>query len=138
MNLGTAKKIHFIGVAGTGMSAIAQYLAGTGHTVSGSDREFGKAGAATVRIHGRLIRPAATIHTVGGLSAHGDQADLLRWYGSFAAHPPVCLVHGEWEPANALRQSLERLGARVFVPVPGVRLDLSTMTMRRPAAGAEE
>jgi UDP-N-acetylmuramate--alanine ligase len=49
MNLGTAKKIHFIGVAGTGMSAIAQYLAGTGHTVSGSDREFGKAGAATVQ-----------------------------------------------------------------------------------------
>jgi UDP-N-acetylmuramate--alanine ligase len=42
MNLHTAKKIHFIGVAGTGMSAIAQYLAGTGHTVSGSDREFAK------------------------------------------------------------------------------------------------
>ena len=95
-------------------------------------------GAATVRIHGRLIRPAATIHTVGGLSAHGDQADLLRWYGSFAAHPPVCLVHGEWEPADALRKSLERLGARVFVPAPGGRLDLSTMTMRRPSAGAEE
>ena len=31
---------HFIGVAGTGMSAIAQYLSGIGKTVSGSDRYF--------------------------------------------------------------------------------------------------
>ncbi|MES2890373.1 MAG: Mur ligase domain-containing protein [Bacteroidota bacterium] len=32
--------VFFIGVAGTGMSAIAQYLAGIGKTVSGSDRFF--------------------------------------------------------------------------------------------------
>lgn len=32
--------VFFIGVAGTGMSAIAQYLAGTGKKVSGSDRYF--------------------------------------------------------------------------------------------------
>ncbi|MFT3935768.1 MAG: Mur ligase domain-containing protein [Chitinophagaceae bacterium] len=34
------KKVFFIGVAGTGMSAIAQYLAGVGKEVSGSDRYF--------------------------------------------------------------------------------------------------
>lgn len=34
------KHIFFIGVAGSGMSAIAQYLAGTGKTVAGSDRYF--------------------------------------------------------------------------------------------------
>jgi UDP-N-acetylmuramate--alanine ligase len=49
MNLDTVKKIHFIGVAGTGMSAIAQYLSGTGHIVSGSDREFPKEETAVVR-----------------------------------------------------------------------------------------
>ncbi len=32
--------VFFIGVAGTGMSAIAQYLAGVGKSVSGSDRYF--------------------------------------------------------------------------------------------------
>jgi UDP-N-acetylmuramate--alanine ligase len=32
--------IFFIGIAGTGMSAIAQYLAGKGKSVSGSDRYF--------------------------------------------------------------------------------------------------
>jgi UDP-N-acetylmuramate--alanine ligase len=34
------KKVFFIGIAGTGMSAIAQYLAETGKQVSGSDRYF--------------------------------------------------------------------------------------------------
>ncbi|MBC7848108.1 MAG: UDP-N-acetylmuramate--alanine ligase [Chitinophagaceae bacterium] len=34
------KKFFFIGVAGTGMSAIAQYLRGIGKEVSGSDRYF--------------------------------------------------------------------------------------------------
>ncbi|MEJ7625913.1 MAG: Mur ligase family protein [Ferruginibacter sp.] len=34
------KSVFFIGVAGVGMSAIAQYLAGTGKEVSGSDRYF--------------------------------------------------------------------------------------------------
>ncbi|KIC93736.1 UDP-N-acetylmuramate--L-alanine ligase [Flavihumibacter solisilvae] len=33
-------RIFFIGIAGTGMSAIAQYLNGTGKSVSGSDRYF--------------------------------------------------------------------------------------------------
>src|SRR5664279_193703 len=34
------KTVFFIGIAGTGMSAIAQYLAGTDKQVSGSDRYF--------------------------------------------------------------------------------------------------
>jgi UDP-N-acetylmuramate--alanine ligase len=34
------KNVFFIGIAGVGMSAIAQYLAGTGKNVAGSDRYF--------------------------------------------------------------------------------------------------
>ena len=37
-----AESYFFIGVAGVGMSAIAQYLAGKGVAVSGSDRQFGE------------------------------------------------------------------------------------------------
>lgn len=46
INLQNIKAPFFIGVAGAGMSAIAQYLRGTGMSVSGSDRFFneGKAG----------------------------------------------------------------------------------------------
>ncbi len=40
MNIHQFNNIFFIGVAGTGMSAIAQYLQGIGKNVSGSDRYF--------------------------------------------------------------------------------------------------
>ena len=39
-SISSYNNFHFIGVAGTGMSAIAQYLSGIGKTVSGSDRYF--------------------------------------------------------------------------------------------------
>jgi len=39
-SLDNYQNIFFIGVAGSGMSALAQYLAGVGKTVSGSDRFF--------------------------------------------------------------------------------------------------
>ena len=38
----THQHFFFVGIAGTGMSAIAQYLKGIGKRVSGSDRLFGK------------------------------------------------------------------------------------------------
>ena len=41
MNLQSYNNFFFIGIAGTGMSAIAQYLKGIGKKVSGSDRLFG-------------------------------------------------------------------------------------------------
>jgi UDP-N-acetylmuramate--alanine ligase len=40
LGLSDFKTVFFIGIAGTGMSAIAQYLAGNGKQVSGSDRYF--------------------------------------------------------------------------------------------------
>lgn len=39
----------FVGVAGVGMSALAQYLAGKGHSVSGSDRQFAELPVPRVR-----------------------------------------------------------------------------------------
>jgi metallo-beta-lactamase family protein len=64
-----------------------------------------------VRIHHETIRVRAHIHTIGGLSAHGDQEDLLRWYGSFAPRPPVYLVHGEPEASEGLAARLAAAGA---------------------------
>lgn len=40
MNIENYRNYFFIGIAGSGMSAIAQYLQGTGNNVSGSDRLF--------------------------------------------------------------------------------------------------
>ena len=73
-------------------------------------------GLPEVRIHGQTVPCAAQIHTLGGLSAHGDQADLLRWYDSFARRPPVYLVHGELPAAEALAALLRERGATASVP----------------------
>jgi metallo-beta-lactamase family protein len=80
-----------------------------------------------VRIHGQRVRVAAQIHTLGGLSAHGDQAQLLRWYDSFADRPPVYLVHGEIPAAEALAGKLRELGAVATVTRPGLQTDLSVV-----------
>ncbi|MBR4676590.1 MAG: UDP-N-acetylmuramate--alanine ligase [Bacteroidales bacterium] len=42
-------KYFFIGIAGSGMSAVAQYLKGKGHKVSGSDRQFINGGSNETR-----------------------------------------------------------------------------------------
>jgi metallo-beta-lactamase family protein len=81
-----------------------------------------------VRIHGSPVRVAARVHTLGGFSAHGDQADLLRWYSGFAGQPPVWLVHGERESSAALRDVLVQKGVRVNVAEPGIRLDLADLS----------
>jgi len=49
MNINNLQNIFFIGTAGAGMSSIAQYLAGTGKTVSGSDRFFSEGQAPDIR-----------------------------------------------------------------------------------------
>jgi len=46
-NLETIQHPFFVGIAGAGMSAIAQYLQGTGLQVSGSDRFFNEERQAT-------------------------------------------------------------------------------------------
>jgi metallo-beta-lactamase family protein len=74
-----------------------------------------------VKIFGDRVPVRAQIHTIGGFSAHGDQADLLRWYDSFINRPAACLVHGEENPAKALQKKLQERGAETLVPVPGTR-----------------
>ena len=78
-----------------------------------------------VFIHGRRVRCASQVHTLGGLSAHGDQADLLRWYDSFAPRPPVYLVHGEVPAAEGLAAKLRERGAQATVTRPGLKIDLA-------------
>lgn len=82
----------------------------------------------TVHIHGQDIPVRATVHTLGGLSAHGDQDDLARWYECMENRPPVWLVHGEVEAQEAFKSYLgKRSGATVHLPRPGDTLDLAAL-----------
>jgi metallo-beta-lactamase family protein len=85
-------------------------------------------GSTHVRIHHETIRVQARIHTIGGLSAHGDQNDLARWYGSFQPRPPVWLVHGEAQAAQGLANRLRREGApATTIAARGMRVNLATL-----------
>ncbi len=80
-----------------------------------------------VRIHGREVPVRAQIHTIGGLSAHGDQEDLLRWYDNFSGRPPVYLVHGEPSAAEAFAVKVRERGASATVTRPGLKIDLAAL-----------
>ncbi len=69
-------------------------------------------GADEIRLWGDSYRVRAQRHTIGGLSAHADQTDLMDWYGSFRGRPPVYLVHGEERGQRPLLEKLKTdLGA---------------------------
>jgi metallo-beta-lactamase family protein len=81
-----------------------------------------------VRIYGETIRVGAQIHTVGGLSAHGDQNDLARWAGGFRNRPRFFLVHGEAHSAEALAGKLAReMGLETVPATRGQILDLGDL-----------
>ncbi|MDB4410005.1 MBL fold metallo-hydrolase [Gammaproteobacteria bacterium] len=52
-------------------------------------------GAGQVRIYGEDIQVRAGIHTIGGFSAHADQAELLAWHQQTGNPKTTFLVHGE-------------------------------------------
>lgn len=84
-------------------------------------------GAQYVRIFGEAIRANARVHTVGGLSAHADQAGLLDWYGAFESRPPVCLVHGEAAAQASLAAALRaRFSTNARIPEYGETIDLKS------------
>ena len=77
-------------------------------------------GAETIKLYGEEFRVRCQLHTIGGLSAHGDQADLIAWYETFQGRPPVYLVHGEPAAQKALARKMRAdLDAPVFIAERG-------------------
>jgi metallo-beta-lactamase family protein len=73
-------------------------------------------GVDEIRLWGENYAVRATVHTIGGLSAHADQADLLDWYSAFENKPPLYLVHGEERAQQALVKKLKaRFEAHVSI-----------------------
>jgi metallo-beta-lactamase family protein len=82
-------------------------------------------GAKYIRLWGETVRVAATIHTIGGLSAHADRHGLQQWYAHFEGRPPVVLVHGETDALESLAGTLQNeTGAPVTIAKRGQQIDL--------------
>ena len=82
-------------------------------------------GREVVRIHGEEIRVRARVHTLGGFSAHGDQADLLRWREGVGGRARTYLVHGENTGATGLRDALRARHQHAEIARAGQAVDLA-------------
>ena len=64
--------------------------------------------AKSVHIFGKEVPVKASIHTIGGLSAHADKAGLIRWLKGFKSPPKhVYITHGEINAANLLLKEIQ-------------------------------
>jgi len=83
-------------------------------------------GAKMVRIFRDDIAVKAQIHTLGGLSAHAGQSQLIDWVSHFKEpRPRLYLVHGESREMFALQKALgDRLGWKAAIPEQGDVIEL--------------
>jgi metallo-beta-lactamase family protein len=97
-----------------------------GYQAAGTRGRLLRDGAKTLRIFGEDVPVRATIMTTDALSAHADQAEILRWLGGFRRPPGMTYaVHGEPEAAAALRDAIaETLGWRCAVAQDHQRVEL--------------
>ena len=83
-------------------------------------------GAKEIKIRGKYYPVAATIIEIQGLSAHGDQKDLLNWLSALENKPTkVFLVHGENAALDELRIKInEKYGFDCKIPLMGQEFEL--------------
>lgn len=88
---------YYIGLATTTIIIVGYQAEGTrGKKLLQGDRQ--------IKIHGAYYDVNSKVLEIKGLSAHGDQLDLLNWLSELQNKPKkIFLVHGENEPADVLR-----------------------------------
>lgn len=83
-------------------------------------------GATEIKLRGRYYDVHARVIEIQGLSAHGDQTDLVNWLANLSPKPKeVFLVHGENQAADELRIKIqEKYGVAVRIPLLGQSIEL--------------
>ncbi len=79
-------------------------------------------GAKTVKLYGEVVPVRAKIYTIGGFSAHADQAELLAWHQETGTPSTTFLVHGEQETMAIFAKKLN--GTQVKMPELNESYDL--------------
>jgi metallo-beta-lactamase family protein len=84
-------------------------------------------GSRYVRVMKEDVPVRCHVERIGGLSAHADWSEVLRWLEPLEATPPrrVFTTHGEPESAKAMAEHIrERFGWRVDAPQYGEHVEL--------------
>jgi metallo-beta-lactamase family protein len=83
-------------------------------------------GVPRVKLFGRQHRVRARVAMIEGLSAHGDQTELLSWAKAISGPEAFFITHGEPQSAFTFAGLLEReTGIPCSVPSRGVGIDLA-------------
>jgi metallo-beta-lactamase family protein len=92
-----------------------------GYQAAGTRGRLLRDGASHLRIFGEEVPVRAAIMATDAMSAHADQAEILRWLGGFRRPPRTTYcVHGEPQAAEALRKEITaRLSWRCAVASDG-------------------
>ncbi len=90
-------------------------------------------GAKVVKIMGEEVGVQAQVHSIGGFSAHADQAGLMDWLGSFKKMPRgIFITHGEngaqKEMAALIRH---KFGIEPSIPAWGEAYELNAAAHRQ-------
>ena len=110
---------HYIGLPETTLIIV-------GYQAEGTRGRKLLEGATEIKIHGQYYPVKANVLEIQGLSAHGDQNDLLNWLSELENKPKkVFLVHGENEPMDELRIKIqEKYGFDCKIPLMGQEFEL--------------
>jgi UDP-N-acetylmuramate--alanine ligase len=121
-------RLHFAGVAGSGMSALAQFAAMKGGHASGSDRSFDRGQRAEAR--GQLEALGVVIHPQDGSGLEGDCSALVVSTAVEEAVPDVVAARRLGVPVLHRSELLAHLVARYrTVAVTGTSGKSTTVAM---------
>jgi metallo-beta-lactamase family protein len=79
-------------------------------------------GAKEVKVFGEEIPVNASIYTIGGFSAHADQAELLAWHLQTGIPKTTFLVHGDKDAMPVFANKL--MNTRAEIPTLHQRYNL--------------
>jgi len=84
-------------------------------------------GEKEIKIYGKYYPVEAKIVEIEGLSAHGDQKDLLEWLSELEQKPEtIFLVHGETEALTTLQNEIEgKYQFRCEIPYQGQVVEIN-------------
>ena len=92
----------------------------TGYQARGTLGRILVDGARNIKMFGDDYVVKARIETLGGLSAHAGQRELLEWIDSFQPRPRTVLVHGEAQAQDVLADKLwHEQHLKVEIPTRG-------------------
>jgi metallo-beta-lactamase family protein len=92
-----------------------------------------------VKIFRENVAVNARVFTIGGFSAHADQAELLDWVSNFKGRPGVFVTHGEDFASETLARLIkERFGFEVKIPRWKEKLMLSPVEAKAELPESED